>query len=64
MKLSHTIYKIVLLLLTAIIIIGGYLLLRYEYKITDEMPFAQEVVLIVMGTLMTVLITALGMSTN
>ncbi|SHE21085.1 hypothetical protein [methanotrophic endosymbiont of Bathymodiolus puteoserpentis (Logatchev)] len=59
MKLSHTIYKIVLLLLTAIIIIGGYLLLRYEYKITDEMPFAQEVVLIVMGTLMTVLITAL-----
>ena len=52
-------YKFVLLFLTATIIVGGYILLRYEYRITDSLPFAQEVVLIVMGTLMTVLITAL-----
>ncbi len=59
MNPNRATYKLLLLILTAIIIVGGYLLLRYEYKITDEIPFAQEVVLIVMGTLMTVLITAL-----
>ncbi len=59
MTFTRAAYKFLLLLLTAIIIIGGYILLRYEYKITDDIPFAQEVVLIVMGTLMTVLITAL-----
>lgn len=59
MKLQKVAYKLVLLLLTATVIIGGYVLLRYEYKITDDIPFAQEVVLIILGTLMTVLITAL-----
>lgn len=59
MNPNHTVYKFILFLLTAIIIVGCYVLLRYEYKITDDIPFAQEVVLIVMGTLMTVLITAL-----
>ena len=59
MNPNRAAYKLLLLLLTAVIIIGGYMLLRYEYKITDDIPFAQEVVLIVLGTLMTVLITAL-----
>ncbi len=59
MTLTRAAYKFLLMLLTAIIIIGGYILLRYEYRITDNIPFAQEVVLIVLGTLMTVLITAL-----
>lgn len=37
----------------------GYLYLRYAYQVTDQMPFAQEVVLIILGTIITVLITAL-----
>ena len=59
MRLQKAAYKLLLLLLTTIVIVGGYVLLRYEYKITDDIPFAQEVVLIILGTLMTVLITAL-----
>ncbi len=51
--------QIILLLLTAITVIGGYAFLRYAYRITDQLPFTQEIVLIVLGTLATVLITAL-----
>ena len=51
--------QIVLLLLTAITVIGGYAFLRYAYGVTDRMPFTQEIVLIILGTLATVLITAL-----
>jgi len=48
-----------LLFLTATTFIGGYIFLRYAYKVTDTLPFAQEIVLIVLGTVATVLITAL-----
>ncbi len=51
--------QIVLLLLTAITVVGGYAFLRYAYGVTDQMPFTQEIVLIILGTLATVLITAL-----
>ncbi len=47
------------LILTAITFIGGYVFLRYAYKVTDHFPFTQEIVLIVLGTVATVLITAL-----
>ena len=47
------------MMLTAITFVGGYLFLRYAYRVTDSLPFAQEVVLIVLGTVATVLITAL-----
>lgn len=47
------------LILTAITFIGGYAFLRYAYKVTDHFPFTQEIVLIVLGTVATVLITAL-----
>ncbi|HHO58948.1 MAG TPA: hypothetical protein ENJ64_01805 [Thiotrichales bacterium] len=57
--MTKTANRLLLLILTSIVILGSYLLLRYQYQITDQLPFAQEVVLIIMGTLMTVLITAL-----
>jgi len=51
--------NIVLLFLTAVTFIGGYAFLRYAYKVTDTTPFTQEIVLIFLGTIATVLITAL-----
>ncbi|MBW1646336.1 MAG: hypothetical protein JRJ56_08470 [Deltaproteobacteria bacterium] len=48
-----------LLLLTAVTVVGGYAFLRYAYRVTDRTPFTQEIVLIILGTLATVLITAL-----
>lgn len=53
------VYKVLLMAFTAVIVVGGYFFLRYAYRVTDTMPFAQEIVLIVLGTLITVLITAL-----
>ncbi len=49
----------ILLALTAFTFIGGYAFLRYAYRVTDTMPFTQEIVLIILGTVATVLITAL-----
>lgn len=51
--------NIILLFLTATTFVGGYAFLRYAYKVTDSTPFTQEIVLIVLGTVATVLITAL-----
>ncbi len=51
--------KLVLLLLTAVTVVGGYAFLRYAYGVTDSTPFTQEIVLIILGTVATVLITAL-----
>ena len=51
--------RLLLLSLTALTVIGGYAFLRYAYKVTDSMPFTQEIILIILGTLATVLITAL-----
>ncbi len=51
--------SLITLILTAITFVGGYAFLRYAYKVTDHFPFTQEIVLIVLGTVATVLITAL-----
>ncbi len=51
--------NILLLSLTAITVVGGYFFLRYAYKVADSMPFTQEIVLIFLGTIATILITAL-----
>ncbi|RMF14278.1 MAG: hypothetical protein D6758_11775 [Gammaproteobacteria bacterium] len=51
--------QLLYLAFTLLTMVAGYLYLRYAYRVTDEMPFAQEVVLIVLGTIITVLITAL-----
>ncbi len=47
------------MLLTAVTVVGGYAFLRYAYGVTDSTPFTQEIVLIILGTVATVLITAL-----
>jgi len=47
------------LLLTLLTVISGYAYLRYAYKVTDSTPFTQEIVLIILGTIATVFITAL-----
>ncbi len=46
-------------LLTVTIFLSGYAFLRYAYRVADHMPFTQELVLLVLGTLTTVFITAL-----
>ena len=47
------------LLLTLLTLVVGYAYLRYAYKVTDSAPFTQEIVLIILGTIATVFITAL-----
>ncbi len=47
------------LALTAIVVVGGYAFLRYSYRVMDKAPFTQEIVLIILGTVATVLITAM-----
>jgi hypothetical protein len=49
----------VMMLLSAVVFIGGYFFLRLAYHMSDKMPFTQEIILIVLGTLATILITAL-----
>jgi hypothetical protein len=51
--------NIALTLLSAATFVGGYFFLRLAYHMSDKMPFTQEIVLVVLGTLATVLITAL-----
>ncbi len=47
------------MLIATLLFVGGYAFLRYSYKITDNLPFAQEIVLVVLGTIVTILITAI-----
>ncbi|OQX50249.1 MAG: hypothetical protein B5M46_00950 [Epsilonproteobacteria bacterium 4484_20] len=49
----------VMMILSAVVFIGGYFFLRLAYHMSDKMPFTQEIILIVLGTLATILITAL-----
>ncbi len=50
---------LIYLVLTAVVVVGGYAFLRYAYRVADQLPFSQEIVLIILGTLITVLITAM-----
>ncbi len=51
--------NIVLMILNSIVFIGGYFFLRLGYHMADNMPFTQEILLIVLGTVATILITAM-----
>jgi hypothetical protein len=51
--------QIVFLLLSLMTLVAGYAYLRYAYKVTDDTPFTQEIVLIILGTVATIFITAL-----
>ncbi len=46
------------LLISFLTFIVGYSYLRLAYNTTNEMPFVQEIVLVVLGTIVTVAITA------
>ncbi|OQX84255.1 hypothetical protein B6D60_09650, partial [candidate division KSB1 bacterium 4484_87] len=51
--------QFVFLLLTLITVVAGYAYLRYAYKVSDSTPFTQEIVLIILGTVATIFITAM-----
>ena len=54
-KLKQMIY----LVLSLATLVAGYAYLRYAYRVADHTPFTQEIVLIILGTVATVFITAL-----
>jgi hypothetical protein len=47
------------MLLSIILIVGGYWFLRYAYHVADVAPFSQEIVLVILGTIITIFITAI-----
>lgn len=47
------------LIASLITLLVGYAYLRYAYRVTDSTPFTQEIVLIILGTVATIFITAL-----
>ncbi len=51
--------SIIYLSLSLVTLVAGYAYLRYAYRVTDHFPFTQEIVLIILGTVATVFITAL-----
>jgi len=51
--------NVIYMIFTSILFISGYIYLRYAYRVMDNLPFSQEIVLIILGTIITVLITAL-----
>ncbi len=57
--MSNITKQFIYLFLTLLTLIAGYAYLRYAYKVTDSTPFTQEIVLIILGTIATVFITAL-----
>jgi len=57
--LSKKTTQIIFLLLSLMTLVAGYAYLRYAYKVTDNTPFTQEIVLIILGTVATIFFTAL-----
>ncbi len=57
--MSNITKQFIYLFLTLLTLVAGYTYLRYAYKVTDSTPFTQEIVLIILGTIATVFITAL-----
>jgi hypothetical protein len=51
--------NVVLMVLSIILFVGGYFFLRLAYHMSDKMPFTQEIILVILGTLATILITAM-----
>ncbi len=51
--------QVLYLLLSFLTLITGYAFLRYAYNVTDSLPFTQEIVLIILGTVATIFITSL-----
>ncbi len=45
--------------LAIFLVVGGFIFLRYEYYVANEFPFTQEFILVILGVIATVLVTAL-----
>jgi len=58
-SMNKKIKQVLYLALSFLTLISGYAFLRYAYKVTDSFPFTQEIVLIILGTVATVFITAM-----
>ncbi|MHB2148221.1 hypothetical protein ACX8XP_04125 [Calditrichota bacterium LG25] len=56
---THTKTQWIYLILVAITFVGGYLFLRSAYLISSDFPFTQEIILVFLGTIATIVITAL-----
>ncbi len=57
--MDKKIKQIFYLTLSLLTLVSGYFYLRYAYRVSDSMPFTQEIVLIILGTVATVFITAM-----
>ncbi|NPA25657.1 MAG: hypothetical protein GXO34_07520 [Deltaproteobacteria bacterium] len=57
--MDKKIKQIFYLALSLLTLVSGYFYLRYAYKVSDTTPFTQEIVLIILGTVATVFITAM-----
>ncbi len=51
--------NLIYLTLSTLLVTGGYLFLRYAYRVADQFPFSQEIVLVILGTIVTMFITAI-----
>lgn len=51
--------QLLYLFLSFLTLTMGYAFLRYAYNVTDSLPFTQEIVLIILGTVATIFITSL-----
>ncbi len=51
--------QLLYLFLSFLTLATGYAFLRYAYNVTDSLPFTQEIVLIILGTVATIFITSL-----
>ena len=51
--------NVLYLLLSVALVLGGYLWLRASYTVARDWPFTQEILLVILGIVATVLITAL-----
>lgn len=56
---SRHLSNVTTFILAAVTFLAGYMFLRLAYRISDTMPFSQEFVLMILGTLTTVVITGL-----
>lgn len=56
---THSKTQWLYLILVAVTFIGGYFFLRAAYMVSNAFPFTQEIILIFLGTIATIVITAL-----
>ncbi len=56
---NHSRTQWIYLILVTITFVGGYFFLRAAYLVSSDFPFTQEIILVFLGTIATIVITAL-----